>query len=732
MPDPICIICKQVLKPDTIPPVCTKHIPQNKFEFVYKNIYVKLKQRTDDLIRAQTDNVIKYVFSGMIANVHLSAKFMNEPTQYSHKEFEERFVDFYHKAELTGYSALRIVDAIPDAPIKIARVVENQYKRKTKQIPSSFMTIAEKFLELIEAEYNSLYFMSFYVENYFEIAIDDFDSPKKLALWATPTDQSISHIIALRLLDSNESWQSAFDSIPHPSELIPVSSPTGQRLEISKTELRDNFKLFKEIWKKHFGREFPGDHSLFNGMRDLFRWVAWPGLNEETLDLVPYLKKKESGYEKSLLISVLDSVLPELCQHKSRISAKDIVEKMRKFELPHEMVSIGSAFRVGNVKSQKTYFIPAIHWFMNKITPVLLELIGRCNLGGSVFEKLVERFIRIYDHGYEITQDPSTIFGVFVGPRMKEPSEQPSWLKPRLVEKNYIILGSEIDFILYANRSLYLLETKSIDKDSNYAKKYLAQKGPQQCARYAEWLRNRKEFEKFLSDHSIKPHEVHAVRILIVSNGAVPSFIATHSPTGEQFAVVPPHVLFSICAGIIPSAIIRAFPTKVFADIESIYPNVEFLVEERLEERFKSAVWKEIRYWIDLALFDRRQQFKKPSKEMVSPIFSFKNLRIESYVEGQTGWILKTRVFLGESDSWKFYLGTQLGDVGSTYSCRKCRVAVRFYFRDDKQYERLIEYARKATCDVCGSLLEYETNVEITKLIVGLCLDYKRRTDPIK
>jgi hypothetical protein len=159
----------------------------------------------------------------------------------------------------------------------------------------------------------------------------------------------------------------------------------------------------------------------------------------------------------------------------------------------------------------------------------------------------------------------------------------------------------------------------------------------------------------------------------------------------------------------VPRALIKCHPS-----LEQMYlPNNYYLFEEQLVQR--------VNRWLGLLLFDRRRDFQTFKTPELGLLGTTPMMFLEGLVGDSTAWILPNPIFLGTEKGWDYYLGSQLGNVGSTYLCKSCQTAIKYYMNSESGFT-----PQCPKCG-CGKELEYEPLPDVLSGMGKKMVQYKEK-----
>ncbi len=701
-------------------PICDEHYVKDSRKFLIKNFYLKLKKKNN----AELASDPEAAFWALNSQLHMINNLLGwEPEKIN----ESRFLMFNEASAFTGYFLLRLIEAVPNVEEVMYTVASSN---KTVQESEKLRAKIAKLLILLDAEFELFLAIKFAATGYYDIAVDDEQSPSIILIVPSTTEKSIQNLLLMRLRDANEQWHGTFRRVAFPYGTSSARDEYGVSFTFDRSKIKDHFEVFEQCWNEVFHTCTRLTAADFEKLWDWLEWVvSEDGITVENQGHATYFADyRDFDLEKDLIFEVLDEVLPEVHERLDLSSPKELSKSDPYLLEFFRLADLARGFRVLTPKGV-IYYFPCRKWFYNKLTPVFIKFCRKLGISGECFEKDVHMFFNFYSK-VGIKLGGKSALGIMIEPRPIIPkclkvitSRSNPW---KVLETNYrfslsesslsksIGKSGEIDLIVYANMNLYLIELKALNFESRQAIKYLREKAPLQCAKYAAWVREQSQFENFLRRHGIREDQLNSVRIVICSSGAFYDLYAECKETGERFAIVPEYVLFSTMAGFFTLSLKEPFPTRIeniAAGLKIVSERIPRIAMVDINREIRKKVSEELISWIKLITFDRRQEYMHPiiDEHLPEAISFFEStlLMNEFYLGNTTKWILPKPLLVKEVGKYKFYLGTQLGDAGTTIVCDNCKSAIKFYWprEENADFEKIQAMVSSSKCLLCGKPL---------------------------
>ena len=721
--DEKCSICDKVLNQGSSI-VCSEHILKNAHSFLFNSVYFKLKERTNDFVRRQKEVAVKRIFYMMPSELYMFGRdVLSKAEELSPDVFRKKYDDFYESATLCGYAIQRMLELFPDCGLIVERHLKDQNYTKNF-LKKSEQTIIDHLEEELTKELDLLHFINFYINGFFSIALDKPGDPKKITILPQKSRESSKYLLEGMLYDSNQEWFTTFDLMLHIMGTDIAVDRHGRHVRIHDNDIETNFKSFRRIWEKHFGSRFEGSFKDYENMKLWLKWVVSPsGYNFDFHILTSHFDSyKEMGMSSDYVRTLLNQILKE---PSVPLKGSAFLHDLKTNSLFYHMMLTSTAYSLSGGKN-RIWFTPAFNWFQNLMRPLYLDFAIENKLVGKDYEEDIENFIDWFTKGFEISRTNS-LFGLTIRPG-NEPNEGQKQILPQLIAKNYPISATvdgrieqgEIDFIILSNHSLYLIEAKSINLDENNSQKYLKNDATHQCRKYSAWAKRTEHWNPLLAQKGIDSKDVRAIRTAILSSSIFPDLIISDSKSGEEFAVVQESILFSCMVGILPEPRNDFFPwdtRKVALPLRSVFPRLEYMLFPKGFSELEHVVRSMTREWFMVLVFNRQDEYVARKESDTNDNFP-PMLFLESYISDTSKWILPSPLKIGESSGWRLFVGTQISEAGHTFSCIKCKIAVKYY-------ESSTVESYQTGCPNCGNELSPQTPTEIIRAMSEAVLRYK-------
>lgn len=453
---------------------------------------------------------------------------------------------------------------------------------------------------------------------------------------------------------------------------------------------------------------------------------------------------KNFGFSEPRFFSFIDGLLDDLNSKADLISHQALNKVKTSYEINNALLDIATAFSLKNSKGEKAYFLPVREWFYNKTLPVLTAVGRSADAAGIFFEQELAGVLKaLSEDNLRFIYSP--LSGMV--PILKQPSKEKKVVKLnwKIIAKNVKIslddpvlsakVGKEgeIDLVVYANYHLYLLELKSLNLSSGRTKKYINEKAASQCMKYSAWVKQ-KDFLDFLQENGLSNDDFRAVRIICCTNGVYDNLEICFN-NSERFAVIPQYALFSLLAGVFTVAMREILPDEIMGlrnGVLNAIPTIQEIGIVDLREEISKVANGIINRWFSLMTFDRRKNYSEINLGKAIPLFMSKFYSIvESYLGDTWKWILDQPVQIGAAGDWKYYVGTQICEAGTTLICPHCKTAVKYYHSPDEDVEAAVEdILKNRQCPFCGRLIvDNQKPPEILMMMSKFVIDHKRHND---
>lgn len=724
-----CVICGKATTQD-MPYVCEEHKVRNVPKFLVGKILLPLRERVDDIIRKSAFDCIDYFLQTFLLNLY-----SNVGTDLTGIGYR-KLAAFSDRSFFLSYTLLRLCQAFPS-------IGERAYELAIAdsgggQIRTRYDT---EFIEALSAEFDYFYASYFGVNGLFEIAVDRLEEPTMIVILPSTSQEAILKMLMLRVKDSEFVYRCSSYPIIHETSTECVYNGRGAFFCYSKQQIAENFNTFKRIWLKIFGSELPVNASEYEDFVDYFKWVASPfGFTKKTKNKACYLEDY-TGLKDDVLFSLLNTILADVCLKTDLVSTRSLGRRDPNFKVLENLHRVSWGFRFSSSKGM-AYYLPVIAWLKNLLSPLLVRFGRTLNIAGKFYERWIEGVIQNLAEGrlgFQFTRE----FGwVPVQRRRERQQTHSSW---KILEKNLQITvedestgttrQGEVDLIIYANYSIYLLELKSLNLGGKRAMKHLNNKAPKQCSRYARWVRNEENLKSLMAKHNIPEHKLKSVRILCCTNGVYDKTSVTDPDTSERFAVIPLFLLFNLFAGVFNLAVRDVFPPFIsqirnglHMAQSSLYKSYLLDTREKLSELANYIVQD----WYALMTFDRRLDFGR-FKRIAPQAFGLARFFVcrEVYIGDTSNWILDEPLLLDVVGGYRYYVATQIGDAGTTLLCPHCRSVVKYYLASDEDDDNRVRTLLKdSKCPFCHESAQAASEyMEIVQHMSTCILDIKTRLD---
>jgi hypothetical protein len=719
--------------------ICDTHYVKDVRPFLTRNFYMKLKEKNTAELAGKPDAAF-WALRLQLDSIFASSGWVPEEAT------EVQFQSFDMVTMFTGYLLIRLTAAIPEIGEKLFSHAEADKPNDSQgeqplrfvKIPKKFEQEAARLLILLDAEFELFKAINLGATGYYNIAVDDEQAPKNVLIIPNLQPEATRNLLLLLLRDANEQWRGTLRKFLVPYGTSSAHDEFGASFFFNRSLIADHFDVFKAAWNEVLNTNTRMTIADFENLWLLLKWVvSTEGVTENNqTKATNFDGYKGLGLDKRLIFDTFREVLPEVSDCLNRISLREL-GKSDPYGLTIASFSeIARAFKV-STPIGKAYFFTCREWFYNRIMPVFVSFARRLELAGPSFEEDVRTFSSLYSQGVSI--GGKSALGLMIEPKRSEnnQSEQKTsrsipW---RILEKNYSIelaegetssrIGrrSEIDLIVYANMNLYIIELKALNLECNNAIKYMRGKAPLQCARYAAWVREKEKFKGLLEKHGIKEEQLSAVRIMVCSSGIFKDLEVICPETGEHFAVASEFSLFCTMSGIFSLSLKEPFPLNVgtiSAPLKMINDSVCQVAVVDVDKELGQRISSQLIRWIKLITYDRRKEYMEMSvSDEETRAFNFLgtgHVLNEAYLGDTVSWVLPKPLFIGEAENYKFYLGSQLGNMGQTIVCENCKSAIKYYLPDQEREAKVVSsILLSSKCSLCGNEIK-EQNGEKVKI----------------
>jgi len=414
------------------------------------------------------------------------------------KQSPSAFISFSSKATILGYSLARIGEIFDD----VGEMAYDLAMRDSGGGP--FRTRYDApFLDEIFSELEFLQAALFGIKGFYDIAVDSPDKPSKLFVVPRSDTETVRKMLLLRISHSDSIWRASFARLVRPSSQQCVLDENGAFFCFSKEKIHEHFDVFAKAWSENFPSGPVPTLEEYSALCDLLKWVACPfGFTRKNLTKAYYLNDFPNlGLTENRLFSFLDCLLSDVKSNLEVASHRALTDGGSIFRTNSKLMNIAWGFSFSSSRG-RAYFLPVREWFYNKIMPVLVKVGRSLDVCGGFFEEETRCILKLLSND-NIRLDYSKVFGLVPVLKRSRPSKTKFKMDWKILAKNFPIsikdrlisqiVGEkgEIDLIVYANFSVYLLELKSLNLTVNRARKHIRELAPKQCAKYAAWARQK-------------------------------------------------------------------------------------------------------------------------------------------------------------------------------------------------------------------------------------------------
>jgi hypothetical protein len=725
-----CVVCEEGVGKSDL--VCGKHRIEILPRFLVGKALSPLREYVHKTIQKSANECTHYFLQFFPTSIYAEVGTDIEKIGY------EELALHSNKSVFLSYVLLRLCQIIPS-------VAERAYE--LARSPSGYGQLRTRydteFMEALLSEFEFFLALYYGVQGLYNVATDSVDRPSKVVIVPEETEEAVLKMLMLRIMDSESVYRCSLYPIVHKSSVECLYNGSGAFFCYPREEITKNFDTFKKIWLNMFGSKMPLDESEYFDFVWYFKWIVCPfGFTRQNKSKARFLDDYE-GLDEDELFLLLDTIIPDVCSKVGLISSKQLGTKDPNHRVLIGLNRLSWAFKFSS-SGGNSYFLPVIEWLHNLLSSLLVQFGRTLNATGPFFEDWINNAVEAFASGllgFQFTKE----FGYVPTRRRKIKKEAVTdW---RILEKNLKIkveeetdvgktlkLG-EIDLVVYANYNIYLLELKSANLSGKKAVKYLNKKAAVQCSKYASWARKQENIKWLLARHRIPEHQVNSIRILCCTNGVYNKTAVTDTKTGERFAVIPLFLLLNLFAGAFTVAIRDVFPfliTGISNGLKFAFPSLHeaYLVDNR--ERLSETANRIVQDWYAMMTFDRRQDFKnfkkkKPHAFTLARFYAYR----EVYIGNTSNWILAKPLLLGTEDHVHYYVGTQIGEAGTTLFCSSCKSAIKYYYSPDEEKNlTLNEVLDQKACPFCRRSMKTASDYpDIISNMSFFVLDLKNKVD---
>lgn len=187
-------------------------------------------------------------------------------------------------------------------------------------------------------------------------------------------------------------------------------------------------------------------------------------------------------------------------------------------------------------------------------------------------------------------------------------------------------------------------------------------------------------------------------------------------------------------SGIFSLSLKEPFPLDVgtiSAPLKIIDDNVRQVVVVDVNKEVGQRISKQLIRWINLITYDRRKKYidiTVSDAEAKAVNFLGTGYVInEVYLADTASWVLPKPLFIGEGEQHKFYLGSQLGNMGQTIVCENCKSAIKFYWPDQESDSKVVSsILTSSKCPLCrNEIIEPDETAKIRGEMTKLMAKFK-------
>lgn len=747
---PICGKTNDLMKTKNGLSICDSHYVRDVRPFLIRNFYIKLKERNN----AELANNLDAAFWAIRSQLNFLFSSLGwEPEEAT----EAQFLTFGAVSMFTGYLILRVTEIVPEIKEKMfLRAERDQPNESIGEQPLRFLKVPKKFeqatsrlLILIDAEFELFMGIKLGSTRYYDIAADDEQFPKNILIVPNLQSEATRSLLLLLMRDANEQWHGTFRKIVVPSGTSSAHDEFGAKFFFNRSLISEHFDVFKEAWNEVLSADTKMSAVNFKKLWDWLKWVvSTEGVTENNQTKATYFESyKNFDLDKTFVFETLKEILPEINDCLNIISFGELSKSDPYGLMQLDLSAIARAFKVSTFNGF-VYFFACREWFYNRIMPIFVNFARRLEIAGASFESDMQKLSSFYSK-FGVAEGEKSALGLMIAPRLtgqptgQKTSRSTPW---RILGKEVPVELTEdpisklsgnfgsIDLVVYANMNLYLIELKALNLECNKAIKYMREWAPVQCARYAAWVREKEKFNELLQKNGIRDDQLNAVRILVCSSGIFKDLEVKCQETDEHFAVVSEFSLFSTMSGIFPLSLKEPFPLgvgKISAALKIINGNFRQVAVVDVDKELGQRISSHLIGWTNLITFDRRKKYigVTVSEEETKAVnlFGMGYIINEAYLGDTVSWILPKPLFIGEAQQYKFYLGSQVGNMGQTIACRNCMSAIKFYWPEQESDGKVIgSILSSFKCPLCGSeVKEIDNTAEIRLEMTTLMANFK-------
>jgi hypothetical protein len=710
-----CPICGKTNNPNRNElPICEDHYVVDARAYMIKNQYYPLKKENDTRLNNDIDVTFHVLQNQLNAMFQLLSW---EPESIS----ENQFMLFNEASFITGYLILRIIEAIPNS--------RDFFKPFSNSKPPSqkMRTMMDELIYYINAEFELYSSLQFASGGFFDIATEGDKGSDRLWIIPKTNPDAIKNTLLMRMSNANEQWHGTFNQFIMPSNWKTARDEFGTSVSFDTSIIESNFESYLNIFNDYYESDLKISYEDYENINEWIKWVvSFRGITQDNYSTgIHFDSYSEFGLEKSQVFMMLEAVLINPYDKMNLVGPGPITSFTHRLSPIFQLADIARGFMIPS-ESSCVYYFPCREWFYNRNQPVFVKFARELGLMGDSFEADIQHFSTLYSElGMEFSE--VSPMGVMFKPRLGEKIESRTsrgtpW---EILESTYEFtlnkdewidesrLNGEIDLIVYANMNLYLIELKARNLEARNTSNYYRNDAPYQCARYAAWVRSG-QFDSFLESKSLDRSKINSVRILICSSGLFKEQIVSCEETGEDFAIVPEYLLFSIMAGVFSMSLKNPFPSRIeqsFGGMKIGDRNIGRIVKINNDYNIGVKLSERLTILMETLLFDRREIYDQSlilEKLKYAPAMNMlgtTHVTVEGFIGDTVSWILDQPFLVAKDDGYSFYVGTQIATVGTTRVCDSCKSVIKYYWGEPEsetanQVEALL---KKNICGICGN-----------------------------
>ncbi len=298
---------------------------------------------------------------------------------------EQQFLAFSESSTFAGYLILRIVEAIPNISEILYDILAENLKAPTSA--KEEMRINKLFLDM-SMEFELFIGIKFASNGFFDIATDNEEHPNVVVIVPRYTEENIDNILQLRLTDANSEWHGTFRKILVPYGTSSVYDFAGVVYHFQRSQINDNFDVFKDSWLRTFGEQTNMKPNDFQGFWDWLKWVVSPNgfTLDDTHNATHFDGFSSFGLTRELVFELLNQILVCPTSQFDLISNRNLTKRDPHMIVLSKLARISTAFKL-DCSHGGIFFVSCREWFPNTIMPSLVNFTRALNIAGTLFEK---------------------------------------------------------------------------------------------------------------------------------------------------------------------------------------------------------------------------------------------------------------------------------------------------------------------------------------------------------